>query len=246
MALQMDYDRVEWLRTRTSDAAGGMDDASLELAAADVPADAFGNTTGGAGCGSVWQEVVTNAATARLHMGDAVSADVDRLAEVIACFQSTDHQSADEICAAADSLTVISAKLHSHFPDAPGNFVGSDRWNDFLRAGQHDRLVDYAAGREGPVVVGVDANVSIDRDYESGTLTEYDAGPLAPAAVERFGREGFVNGAADYSAVGVGTFSPGATDYIWARDLDIETPHRLDGASPGHAAQVVDYPISRW
>jgi hypothetical protein len=233
----MHYDRVQWLRTRTLD-------AHLAMATEPAPvldASAFGNTSGGAVCATVWADVVDQAGTAHPYLREAVQTDAVRLDEVIACFQRTDHESADDLCAAGSTITVMSAHLHSHDSDQ-----ATPEWDDYLRATQHDRMVDYAVGRPGAVIVGVDANVSVDRDDDGG-LAEYPQ-DLAPRAVDRFDQEGFDN-VGDFSEgqPGEGTSSSDRSiDYVWVRGLNAGAPTEVEGDPSDHDGQYVEYALPRW
>jgi hypothetical protein len=237
----MEYDRVRWLRRRTVVAAQGMSTGSTTgggsgpdpLPAAQVPASAFGNTLGGSGCATVWRDVVEQATAANANLARVLDTDANRLDEVIDVFQTTDHESADEICAAPPEITVMSAHLHSHDDASPV-------WDDYLRATQHDRLVDYAVDQPGPVIVGVDANVSLDEDEYSGEL--------APDAVERFEDEGFDNvGDFSHGEPGVGTSSSDKSiDYVWSRGLEPGDPQEVEGAPSDHDGMVVGLDVARW
>lgn len=259
MTTLMEYDRVRWLRARTVEAAAGMSTAADPrdlpgpslLAPAQVPASAFGNTSGGDFCHTAWQDVLDQVTAANRNLRRALEDDADRLDQVISCFQDRDHESADRICAAGNTVTVLSAHLHSNDSD-----LATPEWDDYLRATQHDRMVDYASGRTGAVVVGVDANVSIDREGSGGgegseeyeDLAEYRDGELAPRAVDRFEDEGFENvGDFSHGEPGEGTSSSERSiDYIWSRGLGAGSPQEVGGGPSDHDGQVVDHRIHGW
>lgn len=242
MALSMDYGRVQQL-------GHAIDDAGDELAGAAstgavIPflptayevrdGAAFGNTAGAAACHEWWQSVAGAAGLAASRLASALHADAERIDQVVLLFMTTDHQTADDIASAGTGrATFLSAHVHS----------GDSATDDYLRATQLDRLVNHAGGLGGPVVVGVDANVStIPAEVR-------DTDVSGPGAVGRFGSEGFtdVGDVADGQA-GEGTSHSGQSiDYVFDRGVATTGgPDLVDGASSDHDGQAVEYRDTGW
>lgn len=232
----MDYERVGTLAARVAEAAaavadgqqavGGSPSTYRRIPAAHVPPwNAFGNTPTAAALAGTYARTRHAASTAAGNLTLVLDQDVSRLREVIRCFQETDHETADRLCAAAGqgTLTVYSAHVHSH---------GSDdaTADDIIRAGQIGVLADRFNARPG--VLGADLNVEADQDNRSAQ------------AVRDFVDDGHV---IDAGEVG-GTSSGGRSiDYvITSPAIDAANPQRVEGDPSDHDGQRVDLTIPRW
>lgn len=235
MALLLDPEQVTWLKGQVSDAATDFDETINEPPTYTVrDASAFGNTASAGDCYAAWDLAVGKALGAAGALRGAMWRDVDRLAEVVETFLRLDDEQADRILAAGSRMTFISSHVHNNSSDFPGG------WNDILRARQLDRLVDHAAGIEGPVAVGGDNNLSLI-DSE-----QHDADRLGPDALERFGDEGYEN-VGDVSDQGGTLEESGRTiDHIHARGVEAGDPALVDGGPSDHHGQAVTYTLTDW
>jgi hypothetical protein len=234
MVLHVDTDQLAWLRGQVSAAAGDLDEKLNEPPTYTVPASAFGNTLSADDCSTDWDSAVSRALGATSALQRALSADVTRLGGVVETFIRMDDEAADQILAAGSQMTFISSHVQSNsgrFPDA---------WNDYLRARQLDRLVDYASDVQGPVAIGGDDNVSLIDDEQ------HDFDRLGPDALERFEDEGYAN-VGDVSDQG-GTLdgSGRSIDHIHARGVEAGEPALVDGGPSDHHGQAVTYALADW
>lgn len=239
----MEYERVRRLADQVSEAAATLEGGRSALG--DGPGTGFslpnpfgedsfvqlstpfGNTQSARTCQAVYHEAQAAGGTATERLGAVLTADVERLGQVITCFQETDHESADQICAAGgDSLNVYSTHVHSH---------GSSD-DDFVRAGQIDRLRDEI---EGPAVIGADLNAEPDDDNRSSE------------AIADFEDHGYDvhSGGVDDSGEVVGTSSSGRfiDHVITSPTITVGgQPQLVDGGPSDHEGQRLDITVPDW
>lgn len=194
-------------------------------------ASAFGNTASGADCHAAWGELTDAAGLAASRLLHALHTDGHRLDQVIFSFQTTDHETADLVNSAGAPLTFISSHVHHNQDGLP------DELNDQIRGDQLDEVVDHAAGIDGPVIVGSDDNTTSDPDEF------YDFEADGPAALDRYGSEGFQ----DVGDVGP-TVGDRTIDHIHARGVpaSVVDPTRVDGGPSDHDGQSVSYYLTDW
>lgn len=243
MTTLMEYDRVRWLRARTVAAAAGMSTAADSrdlpgpslLAPAQVPASAFGNTGGGRFCHTTWQDVLDQVTAANGNLRRALEDDADRLNQVISCFQDRDHESADQLQAAAGAgtLSVFSAHLHS----------GGGEENDMVRAGQTRRLEETFS--DNPGVLGADLNAEVTDGNRSADAIldfkdagyEIDSGEVGGTTSD--GRS------IDYVITAPGV-TPGGVTPGNPAGIPHGNPARVEGDPSDHDGQRVDLTVPRW
>lgn len=155
----MNYDRVSWLADQVGLAATALDGARLGLDSAPSLGlwltSAFGNTANATNCMLTYTVTKGSGATAAANLTSTLSTDVARMRQVIEVFRATDHEAADEICAAGSgTLSVFSAHLES----------GTNDEADALRAEQVENLSGTITDAPGQVTVGMDANMDYQPD----------------------------------------------------------------------------------
>ncbi|MGH3930324.1 MAG: endonuclease/exonuclease/phosphatase family protein [Pseudonocardiaceae bacterium] len=208
----------------------------------------FGNTDDARACHSAYLEASSVGVTAAQRLGATLSSDEGRLHQVISCFQQTDHDAADQICAAAgDTLNVFTTHVHS---GSRGELGGDDD----ERADQINTAVDALAENPGPTVFTGDLNIDYDSSRERDGVLERNT--ESAAAVARLEDElGFAN--AGDAAGPTSNYGEGdQIDYVFTSpDLtpDSDNAQKVEGDPEGnqdlsdHDGIAVDIDIPpRW
>lgn len=231
----MDPTAVTWLKNQVADAADAFDETVNEPPTYSPGTSAFGNTPIASACHEAWDLMIGKAITAALHLGQTLRSDVERLTDVVDSFQRLDDEEADRINAIGSRMTFVSSHVHSD----------SDRFsgpvNDYVRAQQLNRLIDYASDVAGPVAVGSDDNVSLIEEDQTGYVFDPSFDHLGPEALGRYEREGFEN----VGEVG-GTNSGGSIDHIHTRGVEAGEATLVDGGPSDHDGQAITYHVPRW
>ncbi|MQA86820.1 MAG: hypothetical protein GEV03_19860 [Streptosporangiales bacterium] len=242
----MDYERVRRLADQVTQAAstlrGGRNalgqgpgvGASVPNPFGDDPfialGTAFGNTDNARSCQAAYHQVQGAGDTATERLGAVLDSDVERLGQVITCFQQTDHDAADRICAAGSrGMDVLSAHVHSHGSGSADN-------DDLVRSGQIDRLGDAV---DRPTVIGADLNA------------EASDGNKSAEEINEFEERGFDvhSGGVDEDGEVVGTSAAGKrVDYVVTSPTIRTTgpPQLVDGGPSDHDGQRADIVVPDW
>lgn len=230
--VQADYERLDWMAGRVAEAASTLDGGRGTLDVAPLlTGSAFGDTDGAPACLSAYHGVAGSATTAAASLVAVLQWDVQRLGQVIAGYQNSDGETAANVHAAGQpTLDVYTAHVHS----------GTDAEDDYIRAGQIDRLGDAAAANQGPAVVSLDANVSLDEDERR----EHD--DAAVDALARFHEELGYTDAADTGP----TSNDGdgkRIDYVFTSPgLSTDNEQPVGGGPSDHDGQRVDIERPWW
>jgi hypothetical protein len=186
--------------------------------------DVFGNTSNAGAVSAAYSGVQGAGSAAAQRFGTALTADVKRIHEVIACFRRTEHKLADQVCAAAGGrLNVFASQVHSSGSDNPAN-------DDSVRAGQLSRLRQVFNNQPG--VLGVDGNTEVTQHNQSA------------AAVRSFNHQG---NKIDGGEVGGTSASHKRIDYVITSPGVIpEHAQRVEGSPSDHDGQRVELTPSRW
>ncbi len=227
-------DRMRWLTAQVRQAATTMSEGRSDLpgrpGAQDVeidsgPAAAFGNTSGAAACHAAWWSAEVRARSAYDNQATMLASDVDKLGDVVACFEQNDDESADRIVAAGRGLNVFTTHVHSERSHQRGDAADQER------SRQIGTAADHVTDAVGPTVFTGDLNATRTSDTNSADAIS--------ALVER-------DGYTDAGAAAGGTSPSGhRIDYVFTSP-GIRTPasaERVEGAPSDHDGIAVDVDV---
>ncbi len=228
MTVHVEYDQVDWLAGQVETATQSLEDGRAALV--DTPYVSNADFGGEAQCAQRYRNLESKAIAAAGMLAQAMSADAEKMRNMVEVYEATDQQTADRLFAAAGtSLDVYSAHVHSHDEGL------TSEQSQAIRAGQIDELVDVAGGYQGPAIVGADLN------------TEQGEGTPSSDAVDDFETDlGFTNHAAGLPPTG----SDGTReiDYVFGGPQNVVVDTDLvetDGVSD-HQGQNIELEVNRW